>query len=100
MTRMTKFAAMALLLVFMTSACSEFIRATPDGWDNTALETDVRSSVTAALPAKTFALEIKVDNGNVTLSGHAASETDRQTIGRTAAAVKGVKSVLNNVRVE
>ena len=100
MGRTTKFAALALLLILMTSACAEFIRATPDGWNNTAIETDVRTAITAALPAKKFALEIKVDNGHVTLSGHAGSEADRQTMGRTAAAVKDVKSVINNVRVE
>jgi BON domain len=45
--------------------------------DARAMEADVRGKIAAAVPEKTFAVEVDIENhAVVTLSGHAASEAD------------------------
>ena len=44
-------------------------------------------------------IDVRVRDGNVTLSGPAASESEKQIIGKQVAGFKGVKSVENNLTV-
>jgi osmotically-inducible protein OsmY len=96
-----KFAVGAVFVLLFAMACGSMNRATPKQWDATTMEADVRSEVARAVPSKTFAIEVKIDDHKVvTLSGHAANEADRKAIGEAAGKVNGVTSVINNIHVE
>jgi osmotically-inducible protein OsmY len=101
MTR--KFSALVLVLMLFTVACGSMNRVTPAGMDATSMEADVRGKILAAgLPEKTFAVEVKADPsaGVVTISGHAASQSDIAKIVDAANSVSGVRRVVNNLHVE
>lgn len=88
------------LLMLLALACGSFNRATPAGVDDKAIEADVRGKISEAVPNKTFAIQVKVDHGVVTLAGHADNESDRQKIGDAANSVHGVRSVINNITIQ
>ena len=88
------------ILVLFAMACGSMNRATPKQWDDAAIEADVRSKIATAVPEKTFAVEVKVNHQVVTLSGHAANETDRRKIGDAAQSVNGVTTVINNITIQ
>lgn len=88
MVLMVLVAAMA-----MTTACS-MNRQTPKELDKAAMEGDIRAAIAAAVPGKTFALQVDVrDNGRVALSGNVDSATDRNAIVAKVRQVNGVRSV-------
>ncbi len=87
-------------LMLFAMACGSMNRATPKQWDDKAIEADVRGKILEAVPSKTFAVEVNVNHQVVTLSGHAASETDRRKIGDAAQSVNGVSTVINNITVK
>jgi osmotically-inducible protein OsmY len=95
-----KVTAVALMLVLFTMACGSMNRATPKAWDDKTIEADVRGKIAEAIPSKTFAVEVEVHGQTVTLSGHAASASDRDKIGDAARSVNGVKSVINNITIQ
>jgi osmotically-inducible protein OsmY len=76
-------------------------RVLPSEVDAKAMEADVRGKIATAVPEKTFAVEVKVDNhAVVTLSGHAASQSDVNKIVDAAKSVSGVARVINNIHVQ
>ena len=95
-----KLSCLAVLLVLFGIACGSMNRVTPKQWDDKTIEADVRGKIAEAVPSKTFAVEVAVNNGVVTLSGHAASEDDRRRIGDAANSVHGVTSVINNITIQ
>jgi osmotically-inducible protein OsmY len=96
-----KFAVGAVFVLMFAMACGSMNRATPKQWDAKVMEADVRSKIAEAVPSKTFAVEVQVDDHRVvTLTGHAASESDRVAIGKAAGSVSGVDRVINNIHVE
>jgi osmotically-inducible protein OsmY len=97
----SKFAVLVALLVIFAVGCGSMNRVLPSEVDAKAMEADVRSKIAEAVPSKTLAVEVTVDNhAVVTLSGHADSASDRTQIGSAAASVCGVKRVINNIHVE
>ncbi|HET7710654.1 MAG TPA: BON domain-containing protein, partial [Thermoanaerobaculia bacterium] len=93
-----KFSVLAVLLVLFAMACGSMNRVLPSEVDAKAMEADVRSKIAEAVPEKTFAIEVTVDNhAVVTLSGHAASQSDINKIVDAAKSVSGVKSVINKL---
>jgi osmotically-inducible protein OsmY len=77
----------------MASACS-MNRQTPASMDKAAMEGDVRAAIAAAVPGKTFAIEVDVmDGGAVKLSGHTDNAADRDAIVAKVRQVNGVTSV-------
>jgi osmotically-inducible protein OsmY len=96
-----KLVVLASLLVLFTVACGSMNRVLPSEMDARAMEADVRGKIAAAVPEKTFAVEVDVDNhAVVTLSGHAASQSDIAKIVDAAGSVSGVKRVINNIHVQ
>lgn len=89
-----------LLTLLLSVACGSMNRVTPEAADEEVMEADVRGKIAAVDPSRTFAVEVKVDSGVVTLNGHVDSESDRQKIGEAAASVNGVKRVINNLHVK
>jgi osmotically-inducible protein OsmY len=89
----------AVLMLF-AMACGSMNRATPKQWDDKVIEADVRSKIATKVPSKTFAIEVNVNHQVVSLSGHAASESDRRAIGEAAQSVNGVTTVINNITVQ
>jgi osmotically-inducible protein OsmY len=91
---------LATVVVLFAMACGSMNRATPKQWDDKAIEADVRGKIAEAVPSKTFAVEVTVNHRVVTLSGHAANETDRRKIGDAAQSVNGVTTVINNITIQ
>lgn len=98
---MRKLSLLALLLVMFSIACGSMNRVLPEEFDAKAMEADVRGKIAEAVPEKTFAVEVQIDNhAVVTLTGHAASQSDIAKIVDAAASVSGVKRVINNLHVQ
>ena len=96
-----KFSVLAALLVLFGLACGSMNRVLPSQMDAKAMEADVRGKIAEAVPEKTFAVEVEVDNhAVVTLSGHAANQTDINKIVDAAKSVSGVKRVINRIHVQ
>lgn len=95
-----KLYSLAVLLVF-AMACGSFNRVLPSQVDAKAMEADVRGKIAEAVPAKTFAVEVDVDqHAIVTLSGHAKNQEDINKIVDAAKSVSGVKRVINHIHVQ
>ena len=96
-----KFSALAVLLALFLGACGSLNRVAPSEVDAKAMEADVRGKIATAVPEKTFAVEVDVDNhAVVTLSGHASSQSDVTKIVDAAKSVSGVRRVINNIHVQ
>ncbi|HWW62447.1 MAG TPA: BON domain-containing protein [Thermoanaerobaculia bacterium] len=92
---------MAVFLVLFGVACGSMNRVLPSSVDAKAMEADVRGKIAEVVPEKTFAIEVQVDDhAVVTLSGHAASQSDIDKMVDAAKSVSGVQSVINNLHVQ
>ncbi|HVT03241.1 MAG TPA: BON domain-containing protein [Thermoanaerobaculia bacterium] len=85
----------AMLVLILPSACS-LNRQTPKSMDNSAMEAEVRKNL---LEDGITGLEVKVDNGTVTLDGHADNTKQKDTAGGDAKKVNGVRRVINNIHI-
>jgi osmotically-inducible protein OsmY len=83
------------LVATMTTACSNLNRQTPAGLDNAAIKTEVRKNLTTD---GITGIEIDVDGGVVTLTGHLSAE-DKQKALDDARKVNGVTSVVDKIAV-
>jgi len=96
-----KLSILTLFLLLLSVACGSMNRVTPSSVDAKAMEADVRGKILEAVPSKTFAVEVDVDNHSiVTLSGHAKNQDDINKIVDAAKSVHGVKQVINNIHVQ
>lgn len=96
-----KLAPLAAFLAIFAVACGSMNTVTPSSMDAKAMEADVRGKIAAAVPEKTFAVEVTVDDHSiVTLSGHASSQSDIDKIVDAAKSVNGVRQVINNLHVQ
>ena len=96
-----KLVALAVLLVLFGMGCGSMNRVLPSEVDAKAMEADVRGKIAAAVPDKTFAVEVEVDNhAVVTLSGHADSQSDIDKIVDAAKSVSGVQRVISRIHVQ
>src|SRR5947208_8392305 len=92
--------ALAVFLSIFSTACGSMNRVTPSSMDAKAMEADVRGKIAEAVPSKTFAVEVTVDDHSiVTLKGHAASQSDIDKIVAAAKSVHGVKQVINQLTI-
>ena len=95
-----KLTAVTLFLVMFAAACGSMNRVTPSSMDAKTMEADVRGKIAEAVPSKTFAIEVTVDDHSVvTLKGHAASQSDIDKIVAAAKSVHGVTSVINQLTI-
>ncbi|ACU05674.1 MULTISPECIES: BON domain-containing protein [Pedobacter] len=64
-------------------------------------DADVKAAIETAIQAKPDAsgTTVAVDNGVATLSGEVTNEAAKEDLGKTAATIMGVKSVVNNLTV-
>lgn len=96
-----KLSTLAVFLVLFSAACGSMNRILPSEVDAKAMEADVRGKIAEAVPEKTFAVEVNVDNhAVVTLKGHASSQSDVNKIVDAARSVSGVKRVVNKLHVQ
>ncbi len=96
-----KLTVVSVFLVLFGIACGSMNRVLPSQVDAKAMEADVRSKIAEAVPSKTFAIEVTIDDhAVVTLSGHAANRADINKIIDAAKSVSGVKRVINNIHVQ
>ena len=85
---------LSLILVALVASDCSLNRQLPDAADEEAMVVEVRSAIAAAVPGKTFALEVDVtEGGRVRLSGHVDSASDRDAIVSKVRQVNGVTSV-------
>jgi osmotically-inducible protein OsmY len=95
-----KLSALAVFLVLFGIACGSMNRVLPSNFDAKAMEADVRGKIATAVPEKTFAVEVEVDNhAVVTLTGHADNQSDIAKIVDAAKSVSGVKRVINHIHI-
>lgn len=99
MNRNRSILAVLILMMFATVACSSLNQLTPSELDDNAIEAEIRARLLDDVDLKAFAISVKVNNGNVSISGDVDTQDQRNRIGETARKVDGVKSVINNVRV-
>ncbi|MEA2571200.1 MAG: hypothetical protein QOI24_3201 [Acidobacteriota bacterium] len=96
-----KLSFLAVFLVLFGLACGSMNRVLPSNVDAKAMEADVRSKIAEAVPSKTFAVEVQVDNhAVVTLEGHADNSGDVAKIVDAAKSVSGVTRVINHIHVQ
>lgn len=96
-----KLSVLAAFLVLFALACGSMNKVLPSQVDAKAMEADVRGKIAEAVPSKTFALEVQVDNhAVVTLTGHADNQSDINKIVDAAKSVNGVTRVINNIHVK
>jgi len=82
-----------ILVALVASACS-LNRQLPEAADEEAMVVEVRAAIAAAVPGKTFALEVDVtEGGRVRLSGHLDNAADRDAIIAKVRQVNGVTSL-------
>jgi len=67
--------------------------------DDTKISSDVQSKFSQDSGLSTKQLSVQSENGVVTLSGTVENDAQRQAASRQAAAVSGVKEVVNNLQV-
>jgi len=67
--------------------------------DDTAITTSVKARFVDNKEVDAAAIHVETLNGTVMLSGFAKSSTERDTAGRIAMAVKGVRVVKNDIAV-
>jgi|ERR1051325_2308018 osmotically-inducible protein OsmY len=96
-----KLSVLVLFLVMFGVACGSMNKVLPSNVDAKAMEADVRGKIAEAVPSKTFAVEVTVDDhAVVTLSGHAENQGDINKIVDAAKSVNGVARVINNIHVQ
>src|SRR5581483_2255364 len=67
---------------------------------DTQVATDVQNKIYSDAAIQSRQIGVQAVNGVVTLSGDAASDTERTTAAGDAATVEGVKTVVNNLQVQ
>src|SRR5687768_2939298 len=82
MKRKLVFMVLLALVAMVPTACQSLNQVTPEELDDAAIEAEVRAKIAEDVPSKTFAVEVAVNDGVVTLSGHAANATERTAIAR------------------
>jgi len=93
--------SLAVLMVLFSMACGSMNRVLPESMDAKAMEADVRGKIAEAVPEKTFAIEVTVDNhAVVTLEGHAKTQNDIDKIVDAAKSVSGVTRVINRLHIQ
>jgi osmotically-inducible protein OsmY len=96
-----KLSSLAVLLLLFGIACGSMNRVLPSEVDAKAMEADVRGKILEAVPEKTFAVEVQVDNhAVVTLEGHAKTQQDIDKIVDAAKSVSGVQRVINKLHIQ
>lgn len=96
-----KLSVLVIFMVMFAAACGSMNRVLPSEVDAKAMEADVRGKIAEAVPEKTFAIEVDVnDHAIVTLTGHADSQADVAKIVDAAKSVSGVKQVINRIHVK
>ncbi|MGH9458632.1 MAG: BON domain-containing protein [Thermoanaerobaculia bacterium] len=97
-----KFTLLALLatLVLALGACRSLNQVTPEQWDDEAIEVEVRAQIAEDEANDAFDIGVEVENGVVTLTGDVEDAKDRARIANAAMDVEGVRSVINNIRID
>lgn len=83
-----------MAVVMMLAAACSLNRQLPKEADEEAMVVEVRSAIAAAVPGKTFAIDVDVtQGGHVTLSGHVNNQNDKDAIVSKVRQVNGITSV-------
>lgn len=94
MKRNQLFVYVALVMIALAASACSLNRQLPEAADEEAMVVEVRSAIAAAVPGKTFAIDVDVtEGGRVTLSGHVDNQSDKDAIVSKVRQVNGVRSV-------
>lgn len=88
--------AMMSMALITTLACSNWNRMTPKSLDNTTTATEIKKNLVAD---HLSGVDVDVNQGVVTLTGHLPTAEDRQKARADAEKVTGVKQVINHIDV-
>jgi hyperosmotically inducible protein len=99
---MKKIALSIALALVLTAAfgCSNWNKMTPNNLDNRAIQAEVEKNLAADGLTGVVHVDKVTGDGVVTLTGTVHSAADRQKAYDDAAKVNGVKSVINNLKVD
>jgi osmotically-inducible protein OsmY len=92
----------ALISLIMSTAlvaalgCSNWNRMTPKSLDNSSTASEIKKNL---LVDHLTGIDVDVNEGVVTLTGHLSTAADRQKAYDDAAKVTGVKTVVNHIDV-
>jgi osmotically-inducible protein OsmY len=93
MNRTRNLLVLSLVAMLLAGACS-MNKVLPEAADEEAMMVDVKAAIAAAVPGKTFALDVDVtEDSRVRISGHVDSSADRDAIIAKVRQVDGVRSV-------
>jgi osmotically-inducible protein OsmY len=88
--------AMMSVALVTTLACSNWNRMTPKSLDNTTTATEIKKNLVAD---HLTGVDVDVNQGVVTLTGHLPTAADRQQAHDDAKKVTGVTRVINHIEV-
>ena len=95
MTMNRQVCAVFMLIALLMAGCNR----TASSRSDSEIANDVQAKVNADSAISSKAITVNSTNGAVTLSGSVANETERMAAANDAAAVSGVKTVINNLTV-
>ena len=101
MTRLQQTLVGAALLTFSTASAAPAVAARSVGQviDDTAITTEARAKLTAEKLSNLTKIEVKTENGIVTLNGVVDDADRRARAAQIVSGVNGVKGVINNIHV-
>jgi hypothetical protein len=97
MTMKKVFWALTIVCLLLVSGCNR--TSTSANRSDTEVASDVQSKINADSAIASKGITVNSTNGAVTLSGNVANDTERLAAANDAAAVPGVKQVVNNLTV-
>jgi osmotically-inducible protein OsmY len=92
MTKLLVSIVMSVALVAF--GCSNWNRMTPKPFDDAAIASEIKKNL---LADRLTGIDVDVNGGVVSLSGHVFKAADRETAYHDAAKVPGVKNVVNQI---
>ena len=101
MTRLQQSLVVAALLTFSTASAVPAVAARSVGQviDDTAITTEAKAKLTADKLSNLTKIEVKTENGIVTLNGVVDDAERRVRAAQIVSGVNGVKGVINNIHV-
>jgi len=90
---------LAALLALVVGVLSARARTVGEVIDDARITAEVITKLTAESPSNFLKIDVKTESGIVTLSGTVDSYEKRSKAAQTAAAVNGVKGLVNNIQV-
>ena len=97
---LTTFMILGIVLFWLWGCTTPGGRTPGQVFDDGAITTTVKTKLVADSGLKGFKISVTTFKGQVTLSGKVESSTDRKKAAKLAQSTKGVKRVVNKIKVQ